>query len=149
MLERIRTWWAGEFRPTPLDTILKGGEIENIVRPWPVRAGRALWQFYLRHWQWLWGSALGIVLAVIAACDRGPQWTAFVYPDIENIPNADQVQNFTIGVYSSFEECQANAIDRVRNLHSTTGRQGDYQCGYKCTRRDDYGGLLICKETRK
>ncbi|MDZ4145668.1 MAG: hypothetical protein U1D29_14230 [Burkholderiales bacterium] len=47
-----------------MEIILNGGEFENIIRPWPVRAGRAVWQFYLKHWQWLWGTAVAIVLAV-------------------------------------------------------------------------------------
>lgn len=90
-----------------------------------------------------------IVLVGLAGCLSGKDWTAFVYPDIENIPNADQVQNFTIGNYSSFEECQAGAIDRVHYNYSSTGRQGDYQCGYKCAKNEEFGGLFICKETRK
>lgn len=149
MISRLRNWWAGEFRETPLEKILEGGEFENVRRPWPVRVGRALGRFYLRHWQWLWGTFILVVLALVAACERGPHWTAFVYPDFEDIPSADQVQNFTIGVYGSFEECQANAIGRLRHLTQSTGRQGDYQCGYKCTHRDDVGGLLVCEETRK
>lgn len=64
MFTRIRKWWAGEFQETPMEIILNGGEFENIIRPWPVRAGRAVWQFYLKHWQWLWGTAVAIVLAV-------------------------------------------------------------------------------------
>jgi hypothetical protein len=90
------------------------------------------------------------VIALLSLCGcSGNDWTGFVYPDIENIPNADQVQNYTIGSYSTFEECQISAIERIRHNYSTTSRQGDYQCGYKCSLRDDLGGLLICKETRK
>ena len=92
-------------------------------------------------------AIIGILL--LSSCSSGSDWTAFVYPDIENIPSADQAHNYTIGNYSTFEECQAAAIERIRNNYATTGRQGDYQCGYKCSRRDDFGGLLICKETRK
>lgn len=87
-------------------------------------------------------------LIVLGGCS-GSTWTAFVYPDINNIPNADEVQNFTIGHFNSFEECQVAAIDRVNNHRATTGRQADYQCGYKCSYREEMGGLLICKETRK
>ena len=85
---------------------------------------------------------------MLGACS-GAEWTAFVYPDIENVPNADQVQNYTIGNFRSFEECQAAAIDRLRANYAATGREGDYQCGYNCRKRDEYGGLLICQETRK
>ncbi|MDZ4048320.1 MAG: hypothetical protein U1E00_08335 [Pseudoxanthomonas sp.] len=93
-------------------------------------------------------SLLAIAALALSGCS-GANWTAFVYPDIEDIPNADQVQNFTIGNYRTFEECQVAAIDRMRSNYAATGQQGDYQCGYKCSRRDDFGGLLICKETRK
>ena len=89
-----------------------------------------------------------MVLVMLSGC-AGNDWTAFVYPDIEDIPNADEVHNFTIGSYRTFEDCQNAAVSRVRNLQSTTGRVGDYQCGYKCTAREEYGGMLICKETRK
>lgn len=63
MLGRIRKWWGGGFRQTPMEVILKGGEFENVVRPWPVRFARTLRQFYLKNWQWLWGAAIAIVLA--------------------------------------------------------------------------------------
>ena len=87
-------------------------------------------------------------MLVLSGCS-GNDWTAFVYPDIENIPNADQAQNFTIGSFRTFEECQTAAIERMHYLQSTTGRQRDYQCGYKCTPREEFGGLLVCKEDRK
>lgn len=77
------------------------------------------------------------------------KWTAFVYPNIEEIPSAGDVQNYTIGEFLSFEECQAAAVDRVNNLYETTGVQGDYECGLNCTLRDEYGGLLICDEDKK
>lgn len=64
MFDRIKKWWAGEFRQTPMETILKGSEFENVIRPWPVRAGRAAGRFYLNHWQWFWGVVITIVLAV-------------------------------------------------------------------------------------
>lgn len=89
-----------------------------------------------------------VALLVLAACSR-QEWTAFVYPDAGDIPRADQVQNFTIGKFQTFEECQAAAIGRVRHIAATTGRQGDFQCGLGCSHREEYGGLLICKEKRK
>jgi len=42
-------------------------------------------------------KAILAMCILAAACSRGADWTAFVYPDIENIPDANQVQNFTIG----------------------------------------------------
>lgn len=95
----------------------------------------------------------GAVVVMLAGCGGPPTmstgWTAFVYPDAENIPNADQTQNYTIGTFRSFEACQQAAVDRVRFLTAESGRQADYQCGFKCLNRKEYAGLLICKETRK
>jgi hypothetical protein len=93
-------------------------------------------------------SLLLIGLLALCGCS-GTDWTAFVYPDIENIPNAGEVQNYTIGNYSTFEECQVAAIDRTRSNYASTNLQGDYQCGYKCSHREDIGGMFICKETHK
>ena len=90
---------------------------------------------------------IGVFL--LSSCSNGSDWTAFVYPDIENIPNADQSQKYIIGDYRTFDECQTVAIERLQNNNTVSGLQGDYQCGYKCTRRDTFGGLLVCKETRK
>ena len=41
-----------------------------------------------------------ICLLCMSGCS-GAAWTGFFYPDIEDIPNADQVQNFTIGNYET------------------------------------------------
>jgi hypothetical protein len=93
-------------------------------------------------------SLLLIGLLALYGCS-GTYWTAFVYPDIDNIPNAGDVQNYTIGNYRTFEECQVAAIGRTRSNYALTNLQGDYQCGYKCSHREDIGGMFICKETRK
>ncbi len=90
-----------------------------------------------------------MVIVLLSGCSGSEDWTAFVYPDIKNIPSADQAQNYTIGDFRSFEECQMAAVARVRSNLAAYQRQGDYQCGYKCTRRKELGGLLVCKETRK
>lgn len=64
MFRLLKKWWAGEFSETPLEVVLDGTKFDNVARPWPVRAGNAIASFYLRHWQWLWGTAIIIVLAV-------------------------------------------------------------------------------------
>jgi hypothetical protein len=94
-------------------------------------------------------SVIAVVVVVRLFGDSSPQWTAFVYPDIKNIPSPDQAENFVIGEFESFEDCQAAAITRVRNINGTADLVGDYQCGFKCSHRSDFGGVLICKETRK
>lgn len=94
-------------------------------------------------------SIPALLFFLLLGCSSGAEWTAFVYPDIDDIPNADKVQNFTIGNYRTFEECQIVAIERVKHNYSSSNRQGDFQCGYKCSIREDIDGMLICKETRK
>lgn len=95
-----------------------------------------------------------MIIATIAAlslvgCAKKDDWTAFVYPDQQNIPNAGDVESFIHGRYPSFEACQTAAIDAVRASDARTGMTGDYECGFKCTHRDNMGGLLVCKEDRK
>ena len=105
-------------------------------------------------------GALALLLAT--GCVRRDNWTAFVFPDQNEIPNAGDVQNFTIGMFSSFQQCQEAAIQRVRFLNAESekvARYSDdedpvstsaaYECGFKCTPRKNLGGLLVCKETRK
>ena len=86
---------------------------------------------------------------MLVSCIETSKWSAFVYPDIENTPNADEAQNYIIGEFNSFKECQSAAVERLNYIYETTRKNGDYQCGYKCTIRKDYGNLLICKEDRK
>ena len=98
-------------------------------------------------------AALLMALILLTGCSDPPSaangWTAFVYPDIENIPDASQVQNYTIGTFRNFDTCQQAAIDRVRFLSAESERQADYMCGYGCRYRPEYANLLICKEKRK
>jgi len=104
-----------------------------------------------------------VILASLLGCSRkSSEWTAFVYPDREEIPNAEDVQNYTIGTYPSFELCQKAAIERVRFLNEQSeeiaayaedgegiATEADYQCGQGCRPRDDVGGFLVCKSTKK
>lgn len=94
-------------------------------------------------------KAAGVFAIVLCGCSGSySDWTAFVYPDIENIPGPEQAQNYTIGNYSSFEECQVAAINRLRSNDSQNGKSGDYMYGYKCSHRENLGGLLVCEEKR-
>lgn len=67
MFKQIKQWWSGEFTPTPLKSVLSGEAFENVTRPWPVRVGRAIWRFYMRHWQWLWSTAIAVVTIYVSA----------------------------------------------------------------------------------
>ncbi|MBA4308660.1 MAG: hypothetical protein C0429_18180 [Sphingopyxis sp.] len=76
-----------------------------------------------------------------AGCDDRPnQWDAYIYQDVENMDSVELIRGF-----KTFELCQAAAINR---LQSTPG-DGDYKCGYKCGPNEEYGGMNMCKETRK
>lgn len=90
-----------------------------------------------------------LIVISLSSCSSEKEWTAFVYPDIENIPSADQTENYIIGKFDSFESCQQAAIDQVRFNDEQTGKQGDYQCGSNCQHKEEFGGLLICEEIKK
>lgn len=80
-------------------------------------------------------------LLILAACDDRPdQWDAYIYHDIENMDAVEMIRGF-----KTFELCQQAARDR---LQSVTGN-GDYECGHKCGPSEEYGGMNLCKETRK
>jgi hypothetical protein len=72
-----------------------------------------------------------------------------VYPDINDIPGPEKSENYIVGNFKTFEECQTAAIGQVRANMSATGKQGAYMCGLNCTRREDFGNLLVCEEKRK
>ncbi|MDD3597177.1 hypothetical protein [Sulfuricurvum sp.] len=94
-------------------------------------------------------TTLILIVVGISGCSSEKEWTAFVYPDIENIPNADQTEYYIIGKFTSFESCQQSAIDQVRFNNEKYGKQGDYQCGSNCQHKEEFGSLLICEEIKK
>lgn len=62
--EKISKWWHGEGKTYDHPNIF-GFYIE---RHWTSDWAHALVNFYLRHWQWIWGSVIatvGILVAVI------------------------------------------------------------------------------------
>lgn len=92
----------------------------------------------LRCSAYLAGAAL-----TLAGCDNGPdQWDAFVYPDSGNLLVHEEIRGF-----KSFELCQEAAISHLRQHHAPEA--GDYECGHRCRPVSEYGGLNVCKETRK
>lgn len=90
-----------------------------------------------------------LIIVGMSGCSSQKEWTAFVYPDIENVPSPDQSENYIIGKYDSFESCQQAAIDKLRYNNEKAGKQGDYQCGSECRHKKEFGGLLICEEIKK
>ena len=80
------------------------------------------------------------LLLILAACDDRPdQWDAYIYHDVDNIAVVEMIRGF-----KSFQLCQQAATDRLKSVPGN----GDYECGYKCGRKEEYGEV-ICKETRK
>jgi len=70
------------------------------------------------------------------------KWEGFVYPD-----KHDLTIHKNIGVYESLESCRSAAIYKLRIVSEL--KQGDYECGLNCERRDGYGGIKICEETSR
>lgn len=84
-----------------------------------------------------------MLIMLLAGCDDRPkQWDAFVYPD-----RNDMSQSETIAGFKTFELCQQGAINRMRSFPEPDN--ADYECGYMCGPREDFGGINVCKETRK
>lgn len=92
--------------------------------------------------------AILFLIGPLAACKRD-EWTVFVYPDAENIPNANVVQNYTIGNVASLEECKKVASDRMRFMFDTNNTYPDYQCGLNCDYSKELGNMYICEEVSK
>jgi hypothetical protein len=86
-----------------------------------------------------------VALAALAllGCDQRPDyWTAFVYPN-----GSDLGTHFEMPGFKSFEQCQQSAINAIRGFGG--GDRSDYECGYKCGAKAGFGGMSVCKETRK
>ena len=90
-----------------------------------------------------------VSFVAFVGCSQPDQWSAFVYPDINNIPGPEKSENYIIGNFKNFEECQVAAIGQVRANISTADKQGAYMCGLNCKKREDFGSLLVCDEKRK
>ena len=92
---------------------------------------------------------LTLPFLLLAGCSKPDEWTAFVYPDIDNIPGPQQAEKYITGRFETFEACQAGAINRMRTNQSESGKQGAYVCGLNCERNKEFGNLLVCKDKRK
>lgn len=105
----------------------------------------------------------GVICAVLlSGCAPRTDWAAFVFPGESEMPDASEAENYIIGKFASFEQCQEAAIKRVKVIEETSmnfaerfddfenfAKTAAYECGFKCTHRKNFGGLLVCKETRK
>lgn len=87
----------------------------------------------------LWAAAAVISLS---SCDSRPrEWKAFVYPDAE----ADE--HIELVGFRNFESCQQSAINTLRGINRA--ETGSYECGYRCGPNAEFGGIQVCKETRR
>jgi hypothetical protein len=57
------------------------------------------------------------------------------------------ISEFTIKGFKTFELCQAAAQSEL--LRHGRGLNQDYECGYKCGPVAKYGGINVCRLTRK
>lgn len=90
-----------------------------------------------------------LALFLLVACSKPDEWTAFVYPDIENIPGPQNAEQYIAGRFQTFEACQSAAVGQVRSNQSTSGKLGAYICGLNCERKTEFANILVCKEKRK
>ena len=56
IVERISSWWHGEFKTYDVPGVV-GFFTE---RHWTSNAAHAVWDFYLKHWQWVWGTVIAL-----------------------------------------------------------------------------------------
>jgi len=65
--QSVRQWYMGTTEVPENDPASPAVIIGVWTRyHWTARAVRALVAFYLRHWKWLWGTAITITLGLVA-----------------------------------------------------------------------------------
>lgn len=64
MLERFKRWYNGETKIREFDN---DPNSSIVILPavytdyhWSAKVARSLVAFYLKHWQWLWGTAIAL-----------------------------------------------------------------------------------------
>jgi len=65
---KIRSWYQGTYvepqnDPRSMFVFMTG----TYRRHWTARCARVFVEFYLRHWQWVWGTIVALVAACLAA----------------------------------------------------------------------------------
>ncbi len=67
-IDGIGHWWHGEYIPYENDpdslVIVVGGYQK---RHWTASALHLIWEFYLEHWKWVWGTGLAIIAITVSA----------------------------------------------------------------------------------
>jgi len=67
MFRRIKRWYEGDWiawENDPNDSIIVIGG--NYERHWTAEIARLLVSFYLKHWQWCWGTIIALVSLYVA-----------------------------------------------------------------------------------
>lgn len=70
LFSRVRQWYEGElvsYGNDPSSQVVLMGGWQR--RHWTAATARAIVEFYLRHWQWIWTTIIavsGLVAAVLA-----------------------------------------------------------------------------------
>ena len=85
------------------------------------------------------------LVTTVSTYYRGEHYTGFVYPDSYNIPNAGEVHLYTIGKYSSYDECFNSSIERVNSIGYSINTSPTFQCGFDCSKKEDFDGIMTCK----
>ena len=65
--KKITRWWEGEvglYDNRPGDSLIFISL--HMKRHWTSNLVHAIWDFYIHHWQWLWGTVIAIVIAIIS-----------------------------------------------------------------------------------
>lgn len=72
MLKLLKDWYNGEF-------VVEPEEPGSMLMPlmytryhWTARIVRMLAAFYLQHWQWVWGTAIGVASLWVAVLSLKP-----------------------------------------------------------------------------
>lgn len=60
--KRIADWWNGEFRVWESPGVI-GYHTE---RHWTSEIAHKIVDFYLAHWQWVWGTVIAVIGLLIA-----------------------------------------------------------------------------------
>lgn len=81
-----------------------------------------------------------LMLALLPGCLFQEEWTAFVYPNANDLSSHQE-----FGPFSSFPDCQVAAINNLRGRGLAT--KGDYECGLNCEYNAEWR-TRICEETR-
>ena len=70
MISRIKSWYSGqeklvEFENDPRSSIVIMPSV-HIEYHWSAKIVRAVATFYMKHWQWVWTTAIAVVAVYVA-----------------------------------------------------------------------------------